>query len=97
MARRFHYALVRVARYSIKHGYAPCISSEEFIREAFTGKCFACGVPEDECSEKLHLDHDHETGVFRGWLCKGCNMALGHLRDSSDRARMLAEYIENFT
>lgn len=31
---------------------------------------------------KVHLDHDHTTGKFRGWLCNRCNLALGHLGDS---------------
>lgn len=28
-----------------------------------------------------HLDHDHESGVFRGILCKNCNSGLGGLHD----------------
>lgn len=31
---------------------------------------------------KVHLDHCHATGKFRGWLCNRCNLALGHLGDS---------------
>ncbi len=31
---------------------------------------------------KIHLDHDHTTGAFRGWLCNRCNLALGHLGDN---------------
>lgn len=31
---------------------------------------------------KLHEDHDHVTGKFRGWLCHSCNTALGHLGDT---------------
>lgn len=31
---------------------------------------------------KVHLDHDHVTGAFRGWLCNRCNLALGHLGDN---------------
>lgn len=30
----------------------------------------------------LHLDHDHTTGKFRGWLCSKCNQALGLLGDT---------------
>lgn len=30
----------------------------------------------------LFIDHDHDTGVFRGWLCQWCNSALGTLGDN---------------
>ena len=28
-----------------------------------------------------HLDHDHLTGEFRGYLCNNCNVGLGMLQD----------------
>ena len=41
--------------------------------------CELCG----EVSEKrLHYDHDHASGEFRGWLCGNCNRALGLFRDN---------------
>src|ERR1039458_5756565 len=39
--------------------------------------CECCGkVP-----SKWALDHDHETGVMRGWICEQCNIGLGQLGD----------------
>lgn len=32
------------------------------------GKCWACGKV-----AKLQMDHCHDTGAFRGWLCRSCN------------------------
>lgn len=51
--------------------------------------CQACGI-----EGKLCFDHNHVTGEFRGWLCQGCNFALGHAKDNPDTLRKLAYYIE---
>ena len=91
---RFRNTLRQIAKFSIKKGYAPCIATEEEIRKIYTGYCHACGVSEVDCGKNLALDHDHKTGRARGWLCLGCNLALGYLRNSADRALLLAEYAE---
>ncbi len=41
-----------------------------------------------------NTDHCHKTGKVRGILCRGCNQALGSLRDDPVRARRAAEYLE---
>lgn len=42
-----------------------------------------------------HTDHDHTTKQVRGILCRKCNLALGHVNDSTKLLRGLIEYIEN--
>lgn len=44
-----------------------------------TMECEHCLVIADGTgtSERLHLDHDHDTGKFRAWLCNECNTMLG--------------------
>tara|TARA_R110000822_G_scaffold64045_1_gene157431 strand:+ start:136 stop:549 length:414 start_codon:yes stop_codon:yes gene_type:complete len=32
--------------------------------------------------EPLQLDHDHKTMKFRGFICRSCNMTLGHAGDN---------------
>ena len=43
---------------------------------------------------RLDFDHDHETGMFRGWLCRRCNLMLGYAKDSPSLLRVLADYVE---
>lgn len=40
------------------------------------GRCAICGHRRD-----LVEDHNHATGMVRGWLCQGCNIQEGIYRD----------------
>lgn len=42
------------------------------------------------------IDHNHETGEFRGVLCKQCNRALGMFQDSPTVLRNALEYLEAY-
>jgi hypothetical protein len=42
------------------------------------------------------IDHNHDTGEFRGVLCRQCNRALGMFKDSSTILRNAVEYLEAF-
>jgi Recombination endonuclease VII len=53
--------------------------------------CEVCGSPPGK--RTLHLDHDHMTGTFRGWLCSGCNTAIGLLKDDTRIVARLMEYL----
>jgi hypothetical protein len=39
------------------------------------------------------LEHDHHTGVFRGWTCKLCNVGLGAFGDSMAGVRLAVNYM----
>ena len=55
--------------------------------------CEGCGQPPSGKRPTLHLDHDHATGRFRGWLCRYCNAALGYVRDNPLILQALIEYL----
>jgi hypothetical protein len=55
--------------------------------------CDICAGPPDE-GRSLHYDHCHQTGSFRGWLCRECNLMLGNSRDNPQRLRDGAAYLE---
>ncbi len=44
-------------------------------------------------TEPLHRDHDHKTGLPRGWLCRSCNLALGYFRDNISLLDTAKEYL----
>ena len=53
------------------------------------------------CSTEITLtdsaiDHNHETGEFRGVLCKQCNRALGMFKDSTKILHSAIEYLGAF-
>ena len=54
----------------------------------------------DLCNKPVHknwqLDHCHETGKFRGWLCKGCNTGLGGIGDSFESSLKALIYLSKF-
>ncbi len=41
----------------------------------------------------MHLDHDHTTGKFRGWLCNCCNRAFGMLGDTISGLERALDYL----
>ena len=52
-------------------------------------KCPGC-----ERRLKLFFDHSHATNRFRGWLCRKCNLALGHVNDDMATLLRLAAYVD---
>lgn len=57
----------------------------------FGNPCECCGKP---VTRNWQLDHCHDTGEFRGWLCKQCNTGMGNLGDTLQSLRLAVEYLE---
>jgi hypothetical protein len=57
--------------------------SEEEAEALYGLLDLGCGICRKEFPERsaAFLDHNHETGEVRGWLCSLCNIAIGALRD----------------
>ena len=58
------------------------------------GCCGICGKHQSTLSRKLFVDHDHNTGVFRGLLCRKCNVGMGNLGDSVDTVIRAVHYLQ---
>ncbi len=63
------------------------------------GLCAICLKPEKRLSRTgkpsaLQVDHNHVTGVNRGLLCWGCNVAIGYLKEDILAIKRAAHYLE---
>ena len=56
--------------------------------------CELCGALPGK--RGLLLDHCHDTGAFRGWLCDSCNLGLGKLGDTKAGLLRALEYLARF-
>ena len=72
--------------YNIKYSYG--LTEEEYNK--MPKYCEVCGS-----TERLCIDHDHNTGKVRGILCGRCNIALGLLKDNPIYIDNLKEYLIN--
>ena len=82
-----------------KYGIEPETFLETWEQQA--GKCAIC---KDELPDLLTydnrrrgyaIDHNHDTGEFRGILCLMCNTLLGMANDNVDVLKQAIEYLEN--
>jgi hypothetical protein len=53
-----------------------------------------CGICDIDVGEgKLVVDHRHGVPVARGLICRACNSALGHVRESPEILSKLRDYL----
>jgi len=66
------------------------IKQEKIARRKKPKQCELCGG-----LGRIHFDHDHSTGEFRGWICTRCNLALGLVRDKIETLELMIKYLKN--
>ena len=57
------------------------------------GRALLTRIPK-KITDDLVIDHDHETGKFRGWLCRRCNIALGKFNDDIPTLKNAIKYLK---
>jgi hypothetical protein len=60
-------------------------------------KCEICNTTLkdiDRGPKRFVLDHCHDTGKFRGWLCQSCNTGIGALGDDHKIVEKALEYLK---
>ena len=99
--KRVRDAEKRADKYTGENGYLYMLfhefgmTSQEYhrIMEAQDYYCLIC-ERKNPNGKRLSLDHNHKTGIFRGFLCHKCNSAIGMVDESSESLRKLADYID---
>lgn len=56
-------------------------------------QCECCGTSRPNSKQTWCADHDHVSGLFRGFLCDSCNVGIGRLGDSIDGVLNALEYL----
>lgn len=78
--------------YRLAKRYGLPIEEARAIAATKPDKCDICKQPTEP--RKLHYEHCHETGKFRGWACQNCNHGLGNFKDNPEWLRAAADYLE---
>jgi hypothetical protein len=81
-------------RHSAKYiGLDPEVILAHF--DSHSGRCDICNEKELAKNGRLHIDHCHKTGTFRGLLCAKCNTGLGLFRDNPDLLIAAINYLNS--
>lgn len=55
--------------------------------------CAICKTPITLFGLLTNIDHNHETGLVRGLLCRNCNVGLGVFKDSTEILNNAIKYL----
>lgn len=87
--------LTKERTYSLarEYGMTPEAFTERLLQQHTA--CAICSHPFSTARNDVPcVDHDHDTGVVRGILCRKCNLGLGLLGDNATRLRAVLAYLE---
>lgn len=77
------------------HRYGLSLADQVALLQSQGDACAICSAPLTlDVGGGAHLDHDHDTGLARGFLCRNCNSLLGMAKDSPSRLRAAALYLD---
>lgn len=78
-----------VVKYGLdKESYLQMLKNQNY-------RCKICGVESELLKAKLHIDHDHTTGIVRGLLCRACNHGIGNFKDSVELLNKAVDYLRS--
>jgi hypothetical protein len=78
----------------IKRQYGITLEEYEQRFEDMGGKCGICEEVLERGKGKHALDHCHNTGQLRGFLCGKCNRGLGYFQDNPELLTSAVRYLQ---
>ena len=76
------------SKYSQRYKEKRLLKLEKLAGRKQSEQCEVCGALGRIC-----FDHNHETRLFRGWICARCNKILGFAKDSPELLVWLSKYL----
>jgi hypothetical protein len=76
---------------NLRFKYGITLDSYNRLHEEQGGGCAICGRGGD--GKKLHVDHDHISGIIRGLLCNRCNLMVGMSNDDPTVLERATHYL----
>ncbi len=90
--REEHRADQWASQVKLRYGVSPEDYDQMLVEQ--DGCCAICGRHQTKFKERLCIDHNHETGIVRGLLCRRCNLLLGHAHDSVTILQLAIDYLK---
>ncbi len=76
----------------------PSAERKEWVKNKPEYEPFQCPICQKVTipglTSKIVLDHDHDTGKVRGWICDSCNTGLGRFKDDVSLLKSAISYLE---
>lgn len=97
--RRTRYTAERGHRWNVQKNYHLTKEQYEAMLASQGGVCACCGKSETIIykrtgkAHQLSVDHNHETNVVRGLLCRSCNLFVWHIENDPKRLEAVLAYL----
>ena len=92
--RNHKHSKLKATESQLRKRYGVTLEDYDIQYSAQGGACAICGTETPGGGNgRFCVDHNHNTGEFRGLLCHSCNRGLGLFKDSPSITSRATEYL----